>query len=199
MEATTSHPQEDRHNVRLHAWRIVSSQPSKTSRSIAEYNFTSVAVVSIIRLTVLLGLDNEDVTCVYSWPITCFLERCAKSSDTGIYVPTCVWTNIEVMVGIVSASVPAFWPLLRAIATGSVRSANTRNTSVVMVPSHSHNQAKQFTGQRKIGDDEEGFFTLEDMAVDGTRQMKGAQTGERETGSPPPKPCAIARIQAWRE
>ena len=125
----------------------------------------SVAVVSIIRLTVLLGLDNEDVTCESFQPVSRFMEGCAKSSNTGTYVPTCVWTNIEVMIGIVSASVPAFWPRLRAIATGSIRSANTRNASVTIVPSYSNKLAKRLTGRRMICDDEEGLFTLEDMAV----------------------------------
>jgi hypothetical protein len=39
----------------------------------------------------------------------------------GAYVPTCIWTNIEVHIGIVTASVPAIWPLLRAFATNFIR------------------------------------------------------------------------------
>jgi hypothetical protein len=94
--------------------------------------------------------------------------------NTGVYVPTCIWTNIEVHIGIVTASIPAFWPLLRALATGSVRAVTQSRTG----PSHvmsappmtgtppsflSRGRRGASSQSRPAHDDEEGFVYLKDI------------------------------------
>ncbi|MCJ1377479.1 hypothetical protein MMC17_000574 [Xylographa soralifera] len=162
-------------------WRLQVAWPKKIAVILVFMLGGFVAVVSIIRLTVLLNLTNEDVT----WT----------------YVPTCIWTNIEVHIGIVSASVPALWPLLRALATGSVRSATSRDVNKSSTTNPNNGHPKQFVGvgRRKNNNDEEGFVQLNDMG-------SGSKSEEiEETAISPLGPLRAGRqgrtgrAQGWRE
>jgi hypothetical protein len=124
---------------------------------------------------------------------------------TGVYIPTCVWTNIEVHIGIVTASVPAFWPLLRALATGSVcrvtdrthaagssgpsdMTPNTRTIPSFLTRSRRGNTHNNTT----FRDDEEGFVYLKDIVSaspatssrcgHGDADVERGSTEERERG-----------------
>ncbi|MCJ1403213.1 hypothetical protein MMC11_006436 [Xylographa trunciseda] len=162
-------------------WRLQVAWPKKIAVILVFMLGGFVAVVSIIRLTVLLNLTNQDVT----WT----------------YVPTCIWTNIEVHIGIVSASVPALWPLLRALATGSVRSAAPRDVNNFSTTTPHHQHPKQFAGlgRRKNNTDEEGFVQLNDIGTG----PKGVEVEERAVS--PLRPLGGGRQgrmggpQGWRE
>ncbi|MCJ1282374.1 hypothetical protein MMC26_001697 [Xylographa opegraphella] len=139
-----------------------------------------VAVVSIIRLTVLLNLTNQDVT----WT----------------YVPTCIWTNIEVHIGIVSASVPAFWPLPRAVATGSVHPASPRDGQHSSAADPNNGLTNRFIaiGRRMNNSNEEGFVQLTNIG----NGSKRVEVEERAVGPHPPLgPGTRGRVEmtrAWR-
>lgn len=91
---------------------------------------------------------------------------------TGSYVPTCIWTNVEVHIGIFTASVPAFWPLLRAMATGHVLSPSQRqrtNTTGITGPNTAPSflsRSRRAKNTANTHDDEQGFVYLKDMGSD---------------------------------
>ena len=131
---------------------------------------------------------------------------------TGTYIPTCIWTNIEVHVGIVSASVPALWPLLRALATGHLRGGTSqhgqsRGHSAAELNRSSRNgnrnASRQYSNRRKIADDDEGFVHLADISSDSQNINKSTEIriAEVETGPPVPAKAHVGpgRSQGWRE
>ena len=97
----------------------------------------------------------------------------------GAYVPTCIWTNIEVHIGIVTASLPAIWPLLRAFATNFIRivahcskslglrSSSTIYTSMELAtPSFLDCNRRSNNSKNKNNtttNDDEGFVQLENI------------------------------------
>ena len=96
----------------------------------------------------------------------------------GAYVPTCIWTNIEVYIGIVTASLPAIWPLLRAFATKFISvvahpskslgfaSNNTSYTPTKpSIPSllDRNRRGGNSNNKNNTTDDDEGFVQLEDI------------------------------------
>jgi hypothetical protein len=96
----------------------------------------------------------------------------------GAYVPTIIWTNIEIHIGIVTASVPAIWPLLRDFANNSIRIAAQCSKSLGLSSSSATCTATEpatpsFLGRNQRGgnsnnknittDDEEGFVQLENI------------------------------------
>jgi hypothetical protein len=96
----------------------------------------------------------------------------------GSYIPTIIWTNIEVHIGIVTASVPAIWPLLRVFATNFIRivaycskSLSLPSFGAIYTPTEP--TTPSFLGCNQRGgysnnknnttDDEEGFVQLENI------------------------------------
>jgi hypothetical protein len=96
----------------------------------------------------------------------------------GAYVPTIIWTNIEIHIGIVTASVPAIWPLLRAFATNFIRivahcskSLGLPSSGAIYTPPEP--ATPSFLGRNRRGgnsnnknnttDDEESFVELENI------------------------------------
>lgn len=166
----------------------------------------SVSVVSVIRLTVLLKLTTDDATCTHPHhppEPRVYLIR----NRIGTYVPTGVWTNIEVLIGIVTACVPAFWPLLRAIATGKFRASNPRSATDLKGSNRTHSQSepKMFLSRSNNVDNEKGFLHLHEVPTMET--WPTSQWGERKdvladkpkTGPPVlVKPAQRAMTPSWR-
>jgi hypothetical protein len=140
----------------------------------------------------------------------------------GAYVPTCIWTNIEVHIGIVTASLPAIWPILRAFATNFIRivahsskslsfpsSGTTYTPTKPAIPSFLDRNRRGGNSKNKNNttDDEEGFVQLETIRLaspaPSSREGAVAKRASSDEGRPSttqavmgkPEEIAESRIQ----
>jgi hypothetical protein len=113
----------------------------------------------------------------YTGEPSCLLSDIPNNA-IGAYVPTCIWTNIEVHIGIVTASLPTIWPLLRAFATHFIRtvanpskSLGLPSSSTIYTPTEPaiasflscSRRSGNSNNKNNTTDDEEAFVQLENI------------------------------------